>query len=161
MPMRVDASWHRRPVPFAPPPCTTYPATAEAVGVARRHILRIAREAGAGPRVLADIELAASEALTNAILHACGPAGGHGEVFAVATASEGARFSIWVIDEGRGGTPSAPSSGLGLGLELMARFTERLRIGVLDDGRTQVELRFDLHAAAPDTLRTAGAPQSS
>ena len=159
--MRPEASWHRSPVAFAPPPCTTYPATAEAVGVARRDNLRVAREAGGCQRVLADIELAVSEALTNAILHAYAPAGGHGEVFAVATVSEGARFSVWVIDEGRGGAPTAPSSGLGLGLQLMARFSERLRIGVLDDGRTQVELRFDLDAETTDLPRTAGAQRSS
>jgi anti-sigma regulatory factor (Ser/Thr protein kinase) len=142
------ASWHRRPVALASRPCTTYPATAESVGAARSQVLRAARAAGASPMALPDIELAVSEATTNAILHAYTSTGARGGAFAVSTTTRGALFSVWVTDEGQGGAPR-PSDGLGLGLELMARFCERLLIGVLDDGRTQVEMRFDLRGAAP------------
>jgi hypothetical protein len=55
---------------------------------------------------------------------------------------------VWVTDEGQGVTPDGPSPGLGLGLELMARICERVLIGVVEDGRTQVEMRFDLGLAA-------------
>jgi serine/threonine-protein kinase RsbW/stage II sporulation protein AB (anti-sigma F factor) len=123
--------WCRRPVALAPSPCLTYPATAEAVGAARRHVVRLAREAGASPGALADIELAVSEASTNAILHAYVSTGTRGEAFTISTASKGSLFSVWVTDEGRGATPNVPSPGLGLGLQLMARLCERLLIGVL------------------------------
>jgi serine/threonine-protein kinase RsbW len=147
-PVQQDASWYRRPVAPAPSPYMTYPATAEAVGAARRQVVRIVREAGASHGALADIELAVSEAITNAIVHAYASTGTRGEAFTISTACRRALFSVWVIDEGQGATPSVPSPGLGLGLELMARLCERVLIGVLKDGRTQVEMRFDLHVAS-------------
>jgi anti-sigma regulatory factor (Ser/Thr protein kinase) len=149
MPVQRDAAWYRRPVALARAPSMTYPATAEAVGVARRQVVRIAREAGASQEALADIELAVSEASTNAILHAYASTGTRGEAFTISTACKGTLFSVWVTDEGQGGTPNVPSPGLGLGLELMSRLCERVLIGVLKDGRTQVEMRFDLRVASP------------
>jgi anti-sigma regulatory factor (Ser/Thr protein kinase) len=116
--------------------------------VARRQVVREAREAGASPEALAAIELAVSEASTNAVVHACPSPGTRGETFTVATASQGTSFSVWVLDEGRGDVPSHPRPGAGLGLKLMARLCERFLIGVLNDGRTQVEMRFDLGDAA-------------
>ena len=148
MPVQPDASWHRRPVAPAPTPCRSYPATTEAVADARRHVVRLARGAGASEPALADIALAVSEASTNAILHAYSSPGTRGEMFAVSTALDGGLFSVWVSDEGQGGTPDLPSPGIGWGLELMRRLCERVLIGVLKDGRTQVEMRFDLRAAA-------------
>jgi serine/threonine-protein kinase RsbW len=143
-----DVSWHRRPVALAPSPGMTYPATAEALGAARRRVVRIARQAGASPQALADIELAVSEATTNAVRHAYVSPGTRGEVFTISTRSHRGLFSVWVTDEGQGQIPNVPSPGLGLGLGLMARVCERVRIGVLKDGRTQVEMRFHLRAGA-------------
>jgi serine/threonine-protein kinase RsbW len=142
-----DVTWSRSPVAPAPGRCTTYPAVAEAVGTARGEVVRIARAAGASKGALADIELAVSEASTNAVLHAYASAGVRGTRFTIATASRGQSFSVWVTDEGRGFAPDVPSPGLGLGLGLMASLCERVRLGVLQDGRTQVEMRFDLNAA--------------
>jgi len=88
-----------------------------------------------------------SEASTNAVIHAYASPGKRGSTFAISTATAGPRFSVWVTDEGRGGTRDVPSLGLGLGLQLMARLCDRVLIGVLKDGRTQVEMRFDLRAA--------------
>jgi len=143
-----DASWRRRPVAPAPSPRRAYPATVDAIGAARRQVVRIAREAGASPEALADIELAVSEASTNAVLHAYASPGTRGEAFTISTAASGTLFSVWVTDEGQGGVPHVPSPGLGFGLQLMARVCERVVIGVLKDGRTQVEMRFHLRAAA-------------
>jgi len=147
MPVHREAAWRRRPVALAPTPCTTYPATAQAVGAARRHVARIAQEAGATPAALSDIGLAVSEATTNAILHAYASTGRRGEAFTISTACERSILSVWITDEGQGGTPKVPSPGLGLGLELMTQLCERVLIGVLKDGQTQVELRFDLRSA--------------
>jgi serine/threonine-protein kinase RsbW len=107
--------------------------------------VRIARDAGASRDVLADIELAVSEASTNAVIHAYALSGARGETFTVAVATHDAQFRVWVADEGQGAQPGAPSPGLGLGLEIMTRLSDCLVIGVLDDGRTQVEMRFRLH----------------
>jgi serine/threonine-protein kinase RsbW len=138
--------WIRRPAVRAGPACTTtYPSSAESVGAARRDVVRMARDAGASSDVLADIELAVSEASTNAVIHAYAPSGTRGETFTIAVATTDAQVRVWVTDEGQGRQPSAPSTGLGLGLEIMTRLSDRLVIGVLDDGRTQVEMRFPLH----------------
>ncbi len=125
----------------------TYPATARAVGVARREVVRAAREAGASDSRLADIELAVSEAATNAVIHAYVAPGIRGETFTIATALEGSRFTIRVTDEGRGVAPDA-NPGLGLGLELMARLCERLTVGVGEDGRTEVAMCFAFNGEA-------------
>jgi RNA polymerase sigma-B factor len=143
-----DVSWNRRRVAPAWAPGTTYPATAEAVGTARGEVASIAVEAGASKPALADIKLAVGEALSNAVFHAYAASGLRGETFTVSTAADGPLFSVWVTDEGQGGTPDVPSSGLGLGLPLMAKLCQRLEIGVLKDGRSQVELRFDLGCLA-------------
>ena len=136
--------WNRRPAGLAGPRSTIYPARAESVAAARSDVVRMAGDAGASNDALADIALAVSEASTNAVMHAYALSGAPGETFTIAVASAGAQFSVWVTDEGQGGEPSAPSPGLGLGLEIMTRLSERLVIGALDDGRTQVEMRFDL-----------------
>jgi anti-sigma regulatory factor (Ser/Thr protein kinase) len=141
------ALWSRRPVAQAQAAWVIYPATAEAVCAARSEVARIARAAGASQEALADIKIAVSEASTNAVIHAYASHGKRGATFTISTATAGPRFSVWVTDEGRGGTPDVPSPGLGLGLQLMARLCDRVLIGVLKDGRTQVEMRFDLRAA--------------
>jgi anti-sigma regulatory factor (Ser/Thr protein kinase) len=151
MPVHREAAWHRRPVVPAPTPYTTYPATTEAVGAARRQVVRIAQEAGATQAALTDIGLAVSEATTNAILHAYASTGSRGEAFTISTACKRSFLSVWITDEGQGGTPKVPSPGLGLGLQLMAQLCERVLIGVLKGGQTQVEMRFDLRSASrPD-----------
>jgi anti-sigma regulatory factor (Ser/Thr protein kinase) len=153
-------AWKRRPVAPASAPGTTYAATAEAVPAARGEVARIAVEAGASKPALADIKLAVGEALANAVFHAHAGGEVRGESFTVATAAAGPLFSVWVTDEGQGCTPDVPSSGLGLGLPLMAKLCQRLEIGVLADGRSQVELRFDLGAAAGEPSPSRSQPVS-
>jgi anti-sigma regulatory factor (Ser/Thr protein kinase) len=146
-----DVPWNRRPVAPAAAPGTTYPATADAVRAARGEVARSALEAGASELALADIKLAVGEALSNAVLHAYAASGARGETFTLTTAADGPLFSVWVTDDGQAGRPDAPSSGLGLGLQVMAKLCQRLEIGVLTDGRSQVALRFDL-LAPPATV---------
>lgn len=149
-PLARDAAWHRRPVAITRSPQVTYPATPLAVGAARSDVAAIARAAGAPREVVADVRLAVSEASANAVIHAYTSAGARGDTFMVATRSQEAFLSVWVIDEGQGVTkPDDSTPGAGLGLALLARLCERLVIGVLEDGRTQIEMRFALHPAAP------------
>jgi len=153
-------AWKRRPVAPASAPGTTYPATADAVPAARGAVALIALEAGASEPALADIKLAVGEALSNAVFHAYAASGARGDTFTVSTAADGPLFSVWVTDAGQGGTPELPSSGLGLGLQLMANLCERLELGALKDGRSQVELRFDLGGAAGDPSSSAHTPDT-
>jgi anti-sigma regulatory factor (Ser/Thr protein kinase) len=122
----------------------SYPAVVDAVSSARKDVVRSARAARASESELVDIGLAVSEAATNAVLHAESSPGTPGKTFAVSIAYEGVYFTVWVIDDGRGFEPAAPSTGLGWGLGLMGRLCERFVIGALSDGRTQVEMRFEL-----------------
>jgi anti-sigma regulatory factor (Ser/Thr protein kinase) len=150
----VAATWHENggPSPGAgiarARGATTYPATKRAVGLAQRDVVRVARAAGASESKLVDIELAVSEAATNAVMHAYVSPGIRGETFTITTAAEDTIFTVWVTDEGRGMAPDAANSGLGVGLKVMARMCEHLAVGVQDDGRTQVEMRFALDGEA-------------
>jgi anti-sigma regulatory factor (Ser/Thr protein kinase) len=141
---RNKPSWRRRAAARSRVTGATYPATPEAIKAARIEVVRIAREAGASDDMCHDIRLAVSEAASNAVVHAYDAAGMRGESFTVAATCRESVFTVWVADEGRGGKARAPSPGLGLGLGLMARLCERVDLGVLEDGRTQVEMRFDL-----------------
>jgi anti-sigma regulatory factor (Ser/Thr protein kinase) len=136
--------WSRRPVAAAPATGTTYSATPGSVRAARDAVTRLARDAGASELALADIRLAVSEASSNAVTHAFAAPGVAGSTFAVAAALYGSVLSVWVTDEGRGCAETDPSAGAGVGLSVMAQLCERLELGVLPDGRTQVELRFAL-----------------
>jgi anti-sigma regulatory factor (Ser/Thr protein kinase) len=111
-------------------------------------VRREAQDAGACSEAIAAIGLAVSEASTNAVLHAYAADGTRGATFSISTASQGNTFSVWVLDEGHGGISNVPSPGLGLGLGLMAHFCERVLIGALKDGRTQVAMQFDLNGGA-------------
>ena len=108
--------------PLEPPPGRPSASAAhdvsrhrEAVGAARREVVRIARAAGATQEALVDIELAVSEASTNAVIHSYASPGTRGESFTISTAAEGSLLSVWVTDEGRGGTPTSqvPASASG------------------------------------------------
>jgi serine/threonine-protein kinase RsbW/stage II sporulation protein AB (anti-sigma F factor) len=136
--------WSRRFARPAPGPLATWPATPDSVADARREVVLLARAAGASDEAQADIELAVSEACTNAVLHAFAASGVRGSTFTVSTGIRGGLFSVWVSDDGRGIAPDAPSPGLGVGLTVMASVSRSLHLGVLDDGRTQVEMRFAL-----------------
>jgi anti-sigma regulatory factor (Ser/Thr protein kinase) len=137
-----NGGWAREGVPRAPGPTLAWPATPVSVRAARKAVVRAAREAGATEAQLIDIRLAVGEALNNAILHAYAAPGVRGATFRVSTERQDGHFSVWVGDDGLG--VAGVSDGLGLGLGLMAVASESLRVGVLDDGHTQVELRFAL-----------------
>jgi anti-sigma regulatory factor (Ser/Thr protein kinase) len=139
-----DVRWSRHPVAPSSEPYSVWPATPEAIGDARRTVAGLARDAGASEDTQAEIMLAVSEACTNAVMHAYAAPGVRGGRFVVSTRSRGAHFSVWVADDGRGAPPDGASPGMGAGLQVMAALCERLDLGVLADGRTQVEMRFAL-----------------
>lgn len=91
-----------------------------------------ARSAGAGPDTLFGIELAVSEACTNAVVH--GYADGPPETFTVKAEPLGDELRIVVRDRGRGMVPRPDSPGLGLGLPLISQMAERVEVRAPRDG---------------------------
>ena len=116
------------------------------VGLLRTGIVAFADRHGADRAARADIALAASEALTNAVVHAYidRPSG---TLLVIAECFDDG-LVVRIIDDGSGMVERADSPGLGLGLRLMAQLTEDLDIRVGPDGRgTETCLTF-AHALA-------------
>jgi serine/threonine-protein kinase RsbW len=125
----------------------TLPAAAESVPEARHAVVRLAREAGATERVLADVALAVSEACTNVVLHAYRDHDQPGKLSIDADVHERV-LEIVVSDEGSGVQPREDSPGLGLGMALMAAVATGVELDH-DGAATRVRLTFDLHVAEP------------
>jgi serine/threonine-protein kinase RsbW len=115
---------------------------AEPVSCARaRHEIRAALR-GAAVDVAA-IELAVSEAVSNAVLHAYRERDG-------ATPEPGLRLElteddagVWIVvsDDGVGMSPRDDSPGLGIGLSLIAKLSDQLLV-VQGETGTRVHMRF-------------------
>lgn len=123
----------------------SYPAVPEAVPLARRALAAVATAAGAAGDRLDEIRLAASEALTNAVVHAYrGDEAGRLHVTAAVAADE-----LWVLigDDGRGLHAWNDSQGLGIGLSLISELTDDFSIVTRASGGTEVQMRFDLRTA--------------
>jgi len=82
---------------------------------------------GASDRQREDIALAVSEALSNAVMHAYVGYDSPGLV-AVNARMDGAWLEVVVCDEGIGMQTRIDSPGLGLGLRLIVRMAERVRV---------------------------------
>jgi anti-sigma regulatory factor (Ser/Thr protein kinase) len=137
--------WVRRAVERGPGPYSFWPSRLEAVGEARDHVVVLARAAGATEEMQTDIRLAVSEACANAVVHAVTARSERGETLTLSTAVRDGQFHVWIGDEGENiSRPLAQSGGMGAGLMLMSHLCQGFEIGVLEDGRTQVELCFDL-----------------
>jgi anti-sigma regulatory factor (Ser/Thr protein kinase) len=119
----------------------TYPSVAEAVPTARERLTDFAARSGAAKDQVEAVRLAASEALTNAVVHAYRQHAGRLHVSAWVAESE-----LWVLiaDDGDGLQANADSPGLGVGLALIAQVTDGLAIVKRSSGGTEVRMRFDL-----------------
>ena len=126
----------------------TYPSTPSGVGAMRREVAAFADRAGMGEDGVGDVQLAVSEAATNAVVHAYRESDGHLHVRAHVDAME---LIIVVVDTGVGLTPRADSPGLGLGMPLMASVTTRFQIVSQGKG-TEVHMAFALPADGTRTL---------
>lgn len=122
-----------------------YPARASQVPAIRRDVGAVARDFGADRDVLLQINLAVSEAATNAIQHAYRDraAADAGDVRVVVRAADDL-LAVHIHDDGIGLTPRADSPGLGLGLCLMAHETARFEVRKGRAGGTEVVLHFPL-----------------
>jgi anti-sigma regulatory factor (Ser/Thr protein kinase) len=120
----------------------TFPATAAGVGAMRRDVAAFAAGAGMDADAVGDVQLAVSEAATNAVVHAYRETDGHLHVRAGATDGE---LLIVVTDTGSGLAPRDDSPGLGLGMPLMASVTTRFQV-VSKGAGTEVHMAFALPA---------------
>ena len=133
----------------APPPRWHREVDAEpaVVGDLRRGAAEFARAHGASEDAIANMTLAVSEAVTNAIIHAF-VGRDRGRVALTAEAGEGCVL-VRVLDDGRGMTPHPESPGLGLGLTMMASMATRCDIRQAPSGHgTEVRLAFDTPGVA-------------
>jgi anti-sigma regulatory factor (Ser/Thr protein kinase) len=117
-----------------------FPARADQVAPARREVVAYAREHGAAdPDAIA---LAVSEAVTNAVVHAYIDAPAPGEVEVIAKRHPDNGLEVDVCDDGRGMMPRRDSPGIGVGLPLVAKLTERFRVETRPGGGTAVSMFF-------------------
>jgi len=106
----------------------------------RHKAAAFAAEKGAGSELISDVNLAVSEAVTNAVKYG-GEERGEGNVGLAAYSGED-WIEFRITDEGeRFGKGSA--DGLGLGLAIIARLCDDLRI-VQEGAGTTVRMRFAL-----------------
>lgn len=119
-----------------------YPARPDAVAAARRDTARRAEELGIDRARLADLALAVSEAVTNAVVHAyrSGPPG----LVRLRVTREGEDVHVTVSDQGGGMRPRPDSPGLGLGLPLIARLSASLEVSTGERGGTTLCMTFPL-----------------
>jgi anti-sigma regulatory factor (Ser/Thr protein kinase) len=119
-----------------------FPAVPESVPKARNVLTSFAEQAGANREQLDAVRLAASEAITNAVMHAYH----RRERGAVQVSGSYVEDELWVLiaDTGGGMRPRANSPGLGLGLALIAQLADEFQILSLGSGGTELRMRFKL-----------------
>ncbi len=119
----------------------SYPAIPESVSLARRELAAFAAQVGASEEQIEAVRLAASEAITNVVMHAYPHQGGKFHVRADLAADE-----LWVLigDDGVGLRAHSDSRGLGVGLALIAQCADGLTIVGRATGGTEVRMRFEL-----------------
>lgn len=110
----------------------------------RRQAAEFAQRAGAAPRVVDDVALAVSEAVTNVVRHGYEADDEIGTVKLTLAAEDG-WLDVTVCDRGHG-FRSGNSPGLGLGLPIIAEVSAVLEISQGTSG-TELLMRFPLSTA--------------
>ncbi len=121
-----------------------YEATPRSVAEGRAKLAAFAAKVGATPRQVDAVRLAASEAMTNSVLHAY--RGGPGLIYVNAAVASG---ELWILisDDGCGLKPRPDRPGLGLGLGLISEVSDDFAIVSRATGGTEVRIRFNLVTA--------------
>lgn len=119
----------------------TYEASPRSVADGRTKLADFAAKAGATPIQVDAVRLAASEAMTNSVLHAY--RGGPGLIYLNAAVASG---ELWILisDDGCGLRPRADRPGLGLGLGLISEVSDDFAVVSRATGGTEVRIRFNL-----------------
>jgi anti-sigma regulatory factor (Ser/Thr protein kinase) len=113
------------------------PCTARSVRETRMAITALARAAGMPEEKVEELQLAVSEAATNAVRHGSED---DGELLVQASTTDGA-LQVWITDRGGGMRPRIDRGGLGLGLPIIASVTDQLEV-VTDSDGTTVKMTF-------------------
>jgi anti-sigma regulatory factor (Ser/Thr protein kinase) len=121
-------------VPFE----VTVPGTPFGVRTLRREISGIAEDCGMDATGVADVQLAVTEAATNAVMHAYATT--PGDVTVTAAVHEG-ELAIVIADTGGGLVERSDSPGLGVGLSIIATVADEMRI-TSNAGGTQIHMTF-------------------
>jgi anti-sigma regulatory factor (Ser/Thr protein kinase) len=116
-------------------------AVAASVTTMRHRAKAFAAAHGANSDLQADVALAISEAVTNAVKYAYGPREPDGQVRLTASARK-SWLEFDISDQGNG-FREGESSGLGLGLQLIARLSSDVKIVEGPTG-TRIHIRFAL-----------------
>jgi serine/threonine-protein kinase RsbW len=111
------------------------------VAVLRRNVRDYATERGLEPERVADLTLAVSEIVANAVVHAYRD-GSDGIITVHAETLEDGRVQVRIADDGIGLSPRTDSPGAGLGLVIASNVADRFEIERPDDGGTEVCLTF-------------------
>jgi serine/threonine-protein kinase RsbW len=122
----------------------TFPGTAPGVGELRRAVGEVARQCGMPPSGVDAARLAASEAATNAVIHAYRERPG---TLRLEVRLERDELRLVIADDGDGLAPRTDSPGLGLGLPIMAQMSERFEVVSGPEG-TEIHLAFACPQAA-------------
>jgi anti-sigma regulatory factor (Ser/Thr protein kinase) len=126
----------------------SYPAVPAAARAIRGEMAAVARACGLDEDQVADVKLAVSEAVTNAVIHAYRNSPQHAQRTVTAEAYVlDDELRIVIADDGAGMAPRADSPGLGLGLPLIASVAVRLDV-VSEGGGTELHIAFPCPAAA-------------
>ena len=122
----------------------TYEASPRSVAEGRARLADFAAESGATPSQVDAVRLAASEAMTNSVLHAY--RSGPGLIYVNAAVASG---ELWILisDDGCGLKPRADRPGLGLGLGLISEVSDDFAVVSRATGGTEVRIRFNLVTA--------------
>lgn len=119
------------------------------VALMRREVVAYAARNGVAEPPLADLAVAVSEAVTNAVMHAFrNRASGEGTINVEVEVSAGVVAKVVVTDDGEGMTPRPDTPGLGLGLPLMAQLATSFAVTRPHRGGTEVCMTFDLQSQA-------------
>jgi anti-sigma regulatory factor (Ser/Thr protein kinase) len=121
------------------------PAEAGQVAGIRHAVLSFAEARGATKATRGDIALAVSEACTNVVMHAYVNAAAPGSL-TVKASHLNDELVVAVRDDGRGMLPRPDSPGLGLGLSIIGRLSQRLEID--ENGAFGTEVRMTFAVAA-------------
>jgi serine/threonine-protein kinase RsbW len=121
------------------------PATADNVRRLRCGVTDFACTNGASDASRDSVQLAVSEAITNAVLHAYRDAPEPGPVLVTATVEDRVLL-VTVSDEGCGMTARFDSPGLGRGMALMATLADTFEVGPRTgaNGGVVLRMRFGL-----------------
>ena len=119
-----------------------FPSSAGAIRAIRDGVASVARECNVDHAILQDIRLAVSEAATNSVIHGGAPADA---LLVVRVETSDDEFCVVIADQGHGMLTRDDSPGLGLGLPIMSKVSQRVQVvSPGADGRTEVHMFFAL-----------------